>query len=223
MKQFPLSNTYNYIDNMNRTRILNKRTICEGYDYLSKIEPAFEKILIEKNFNIPTFERKEGFEGIICLITEQQLSVASAEAIFKRIKKLVCPFTPENFLKEEDEQLKNTGLSRQKVDYCNGIAKKIIDKELNLTLLKKKDDDEVIKELTKIKGIGEWTAKCYLMACLKRIDIWPSSDLGLIVAVQKIKNLKDRPDFLTLDKIANSWSPYRSIAALILWSIYDKN
>ncbi len=208
---------------MNRKRILNKKNIYEGYDYLSKIEPAFKKILIEKNFNIPSFNRKEGFEGMISLITEQQLSVSSAKAIFKRISTLVDPFTPENFLKESEEKLKNTGLSKQKINYCNGIAQKIINKELNLNLLKKKNDDEVIKELTEIKGIGEWTAKCYLMACLKRIDIWPSSDLGLVVAVQKIKKLTDRPDFLTLDKMANSWSPYRSVAALILWSTYDKN
>ena len=208
---------------MNRMRILNKKNIYEGYEYLSKIEPAFKRILVQKKFNIPSFSRKEGFEGIISLITEQQLSVASAKAIFKRISILVNPFTPENFLKESDESLKNTGLSKQKINYCNGIAQKIINKELNLGLLKKKNDDEVIKELTKIKGIGEWTAKCYLMGCLKRIDIWPSSDLGLVVAVQKIKKLTDRPDFLTLDKMANSWSPYRSVAALILWSTYDKN
>ena len=208
---------------MNRKSILNKKNIYEGYDYLSKIEPAFKKILIEKNFNIPSFNRKEGFEGMISLITEQQLSVSSAKAIFKRISTLVDPFTPENFLKESEKKLKNTGLSKQKINYCSGIAQKIINKELNLNLLKKKNDDEVIKELTEIKGIGEWTAKCYLMACLKRIDIWPSSDLGLVVAVQKIKKLTDRPDFLTLDKMANSWSPYRSVAALILWSTYDKN
>ena len=208
---------------MNRKRILNKKNIYEGYDYLSKIEPAFKKILIEKNFNIPSFNGKEGFEGMISLITEQQLSVSSAKAIFKRISTLVDPFTPENFLKESEKKLKNTGLSKQKINYCSGIAQKIINKELNLNLLKKKNDDEVIKELTKIRGIGEWTAKCYLMACLKRIDIWPSSDLGLVVAVQKIKKLTDRPDFLTLDKMADSWSPYRSVAALILWSTYDKN
>ena len=95
-------------------------------------------------------------------------------------------------------------------------------KELNLNELSKKDDSEVISELIKIRGIGEWTAQCYLMACLKRIDAWPSSDLGLIVAIQRLKGMQERPDYLTIEKIAKPWSPFRTVAALILWSTYDK-
>ncbi len=208
---------------MNKIKILNTKNINEGYDYLSRIEPEFERILNEKNFIIPSFNRKAGFEGLVNLIAEQQLSVASAKAIFMRVTRLIHPFTPENFLKENDDRLKSTGLSKQKINYCNGIAQKIIEGELNLIALSKKNDEEVIYELVKIKGIGEWTAKCYLMACLKRIDIWPSSDLGLVVAVQRLKKLKYRPDFSMLDEIAKTWSPFRSIAALILWSTYDKD
>ena len=95
-------------------------------------------------------------------------------------------------------------------------------KELNLNELSKKDDSEVISELIKIRGIGEWTAQCYLMACLKRIDAWPSSDLGLIVAIQRLRGMQERPDYLTIEKIAEPWSPFRTVAALILWSTYDK-
>ena len=132
------------------------------------------------------------------------------------------PFNAKNFLEVKPSRFKQAGLSKQKIDYCTGIANKIIDKELNLKLLADKEDQEVIKELTKIRGIGDWTAQCYLMACLKRLDAWPSSDLGLLVAIQRLKKLEERPDYLTIEKMSETWAPYRSIAALILWSTYDK-
>lgn len=207
---------------MKKFKTLNKVTLYEGFEYLSEKEPEFKKILKEKNYKIAPFNKKDGFEGLISLIVEQQLSVASAKAIFGRVKKLVNPFNAKNFLEVQPSKFKQAGLSKQKIDYCTGIANKIIDKELNLKLLADKEDQEVIKELTKIRGIGDWTAQCYLMACLKRLDAWPSSDLGLLVAIQRLKKLEDRPDYLTIEKMSESWAPYRSIAALILWSTYDK-
>jgi DNA-3-methyladenine glycosylase II len=179
---------------MKKFKTLNKVTLYEGFEYLSKKEPEFKKILKKKNYKIAPFSKKDGFEGLISLIVEQQLSVASAKAIFGRVKKLVKPFNAKNFLEVQPSKFKQAGLSKQKIDYCTGIANKIIDKELNLKLLADKEDQEVIKELTKIRGIGDWTAQCYLMACLKRLDAWPSSDLGLLVAIQRLKKLEDRPD-----------------------------
>ena len=207
---------------MTKFKLLNEETLKEGFDFLAKKEPGFKKVLEEKNYEINPFSKKDGFEGLISLIVEQQLSVASAQAIFGRMKILVKPFTPEKFLSVNPEKFKEAGLSKQKIDYCSGLAKKIIDNELDLKALKKKEDSQVVKELIKIRGIGEWTAQCYLMACLKRLDAWPYSDLGLIVAAQRMKGLKDRPDYLTMEKISEPWSPFRSLAALILWSTYDK-
>ena len=207
---------------MKKFKTLNKVTLYEGFEYLSEKEPEFKKILKEKNYKIAPFSKKDGFEGLISLIVEQQLSVASAKAIFGRVKKLVNPFNAKKFLEVQPSKFKQAGLSKQKIDYCTGIANKIIDKELNLKLLADKEDQEVIKELTKIRGIGDWTAQCYLMACLKRLDAWPSSDLGLLVAIQRLKKLGERPDYLTIEKMSETWAPYRSIAALILWSTYDK-
>lgn len=208
---------------MTTFKTLNKDTLQEGFLYLSKKEPDFKKVLIEKNYNINPFSKADGFEGLISLIVEQQLSVASAKAIFGRIKELVKPFSPSEFLAIDPKEFKKAGLSKQKIDYCSGIANKIIDQELNLEDLHEKEDSQVVKELTAIRGIGEWTAQCYLMACLKRLDAWPSSDLGLIVAIQRLKGLENRPDYLTIEKMSEPWSPYRSLAALILWSTYDKD
>jgi len=207
---------------METREILNDQTLNDAFKHLIKEEPLFKKVLEDKNYKINLFNKKKGFEGLISLIIEQQLSVASAKAIFNRIKDLIKPFTAKKFIEIKETDLKKAGLSSQKINYCKGIANKIISGDLNLKKLEKKSDAEAIKELVKIKGIGEWTAKCYLLGCLKRIDIWPSSDLGIIVAIQKLKNMEERPKELTIEEIAEPWSPYRSVAALLLWSTYDK-
>ncbi len=207
---------------METREILNDQTLNDAFKHLIKEEPLFKKVLEDKNYKINLFNKKKGFEGLIALIVEQQLSVASAKAIFNRIKDLIKPFTAKKFIEIKETDLKKAGLSSQKINYCKGIANKIISGDLNLKKLEKKSDAEAIKELVKIKGIGEWTAKCYLLGCLKRIDIWPSSDLGIIVAIQKLKNMEERPKELTIEEIAEPWSPYRSVAALLLWSTYDK-
>ena len=140
--------------------ILNDQTLNDAFNHLIKKEPLFKKVLEEKNYEINPFNKKKGFEGLISLIVEQQLSVASAKAIFKRIKLLIKPFTARKFIEVKEADLKKAGLSFQKINYCKGIANKIISGDLNLKKLEKKSDYEVIEELVKIKGIGEWTAKC---------------------------------------------------------------
>ena len=123
---------------MTKFKLLNKETLKEGFDFLAKKEPGFKKVLEEKNYEINPFSKKDGFEGLISLIVEQQLSVASAQAIFGRMKILVKPFSPEKFLSVNPKKFKEAGLSKQKIDYCSGIAKKIVDNELDLKALKKK-------------------------------------------------------------------------------------
>ena len=208
---------------MNKIQKLNSRTLALGIKHLKKVDSDFTKILRARDDQIKTFKKIEGFEGLISLIVEQQLSVASAKAIFNRVKLLCGDFEATSFLQINEDELKGTGLSRQKVLYCRNVAKAVVNKTLDFKKLEKMPDKEVVEILIKIKGIGEWTAQCYLMACMKRLDAWPSSDLGLIVAIQKIKKIKERPKSLTIEKMAEPWKPYRSIAALLLWSTYDKD
>ena len=208
---------------MSKIQKLNNRTLALGIKHLKKVDSNFKEILRDRNDQINSFKKTGGFEGLISLIVEQQLSVASAKAIFSRVKLVCGDFEASTFLQINEEELKATGLSRQKVTYCRNIAEAVINKTLDFKKLEKMPDREVIEMLVKIKGIGEWTAQCYLMACMKRLDAWPSSDLGLIVAIQKIKKIKERPKSLTIEKIAEPWKPYRSIAALLLWSAYDKD
>ena len=208
---------------MSKIQKLNNKTLALGIKHLKKVDSDFKAILRDRNDQINSFQKTGGFEGLISLIVEQQLSVASAKAIFSRVKLICGDFEASSFLKIKEEKLKATGLSRQKVTYCRNVAEAVINKTLDFKKLEKMSDQEVVEMLVKIKGIGEWTAQCYLMACMKRMDAWPSSDLGLIVAIQKIKKIKERPKSLTIEKMAEPWKPYRSIAALLLWSTYDKD
>ena len=208
---------------MNKIQKLNNRTLALGINHLKKVDSDFKTILRDRDDQINTFKKTGGLEGLISLIVEQQLSVASAKAIFSRVKLICGDFEATTFLRINEEELKATGLSRQKVNYCRNVAEAVVNKTLDFKKLEKMADQEVVEILVKIKGIGEWTAQCYLMACMKRLDAWPSSDLGLIVAIQKIKKIKERPKSLTIEKIAEPWKPYRSIAALLLWSTYDKD
>ena len=200
---------------------INDESLKEALAYLSQTDPDLEKILKMKKNQIIRFKRPSGFIGLINLVVEQQLSVASAKAIFERLKRAIVPFTPKNFLLIENKVFKSVGLSQQKINYCQGIAKACFAKELDFLALKKMSNYQVEEKLMELKGVGPWTAQCYLLGCMGRIDAWPSSDLGLQVAIQRLKNLKKRPQRLTIDEIAEPWKPYRSVAALILWSSYD--
>jgi len=188
--------------------------------FLSKKDVDLKSLfLMHSNFR--PFKRKKGFEGLVQLITEQQLSVASAKAIFNRLKKIVPIFKPKEFLQKNDLQLQSTGLSRPKISYCRILAERIISKDLSFRVVHKMNDEELKKELCKIKGIGAWTAECYMLASLQRRDIWPVKDVGLQVAIQRIKNLKSRPTEKEMVMLASEWQPYRSIVANALWASYD--
>ena len=194
----------------------NKKEII----YLSKKDKDLEDLFLEYP-KFPSFKRPKGFEGLVRLITEQQLSVASAKAIFLRIKKLTPVFSPRKFLKISNSNLKKTGLSGPKINYCNILANEILSGELSFRSLHKLNDDELKKRLCNIKGIGEWTAECYMLASLGRKDIWPVKDLGLQAAIKEIKNLDSRPDEKEMYELAISWKPYRSIVANVLWASHD--
>ena len=206
--------------NYSRLKVLEKHPLKKEIFFLIEKDKDLENLFLD-NCDFKKFKRPKGYEGLVRLITEQQLSVASARAIFFRIRKNLKSFKPEEFLKLSDQILKETGSSRQKILYCRILAESIKNKQLNFRELHKMDDEELKKNLIKIKGIGEWTAECYMLASLDRPDIWPVKDLGLQVAVQRIKNLKKRPSEEKMEKISKIWKPYRSTVANVLWASYD--
>ena len=192
----------------------------EQLSYLLKSDEDLKE-LIKSVPKIVPFKREKGFEGLVRLICEQQLSVASAKAIFDRLAKIVSPFEAKNFLKVSKKDLQITGLSRQKIDYCSGLANACIAGDLDFTTLHRMNDEDLRKELCKIKGIGKWTADCYMLASLKREVIWPVGDLGLQISVQKLKKLSNRPSEMELEEISIKWKPYRTLVANMLWNSYD--
>ena len=192
----------------------------EQLSYLLKSDEDL-KDLIKSIPKIVPFKREKGFEGLVRLICEQQLSVASAKAIFDRLAKIVSPFEAKKFLKVSKKDLQKIGLSRQKIDYCTGLANECISGNLDFNALHKMDDEGLSKELCKVKGIGKWTADCYMLASLKREDIWPVGDLGLQISVQKLKKLPKRPSEKELEEISLKWKPYRTLVANMLWNSYD--
>jgi DNA-3-methyladenine glycosylase II len=199
---------------------MNQKIYQDGLKHLLQVEPNFKKFNPAKEINF--FLRPEGFEGIASLVIEQQISVQAAESIKKRVFNLMQNISSKEFLKLHEIDLREAGLSRPKISYLHGVACLESDGILNFDDIKKLDDLSARKELCKIRGIGEWTADCYLMASLGRSDIWPVGDIGLQESVRKLKNLKERPNVEDMTSLAREWRPFRSIAANLLWADYDE-
>ncbi|HLL14721.1 MAG TPA: hypothetical protein VK388_06635 [Pyrinomonadaceae bacterium] len=168
----------------------------------------------------PEWFREPGFPTLVHIILEQQVSLASARAAFARLLAVASPLTPVRFLALDDAELRGAGFSRQKTLYGRHLARAVADGELNLGALGEMDDAEVKAELTKVKGIGAWTADIYLLMSLGRPDAWPAGDLALAVAMQEVKRLPARPAPVELAAIAEAWRPWRAVGARLLWNYY---
>ena len=168
----------------------------------------------------PLWRREPGFGTLLHIILEQQVSVVSARAAFERLLEVAQPLTPESFLALDDATLKRVGFSRQKTRYGRALAAAVGAGELSLGGLETLPDDAVRRELTRIVGIGNWTADIYLMMALGRRDVWPQGDLALAVAVKEVKGLASRPRSDELSALAETWQPYRAVAARLFWHYY---
>lgn len=164
--------------------------------------------------------REAGFPALLKLILEQQVSVAAANAMWAKLAVRLGDVTPAAFLTLDDDALRACGFSRQKAVYGRGLAADILEGRLDLGRLPAMADEDAIAELTKLKGIGRWTAEIYLMFCIGRADVWPAADLALQLAVQHIQRLERRPAAKEMYPLAEAWRPYRTTAALLLWGYY---
>lgn len=137
-----------------------------------------------------------------------------------RLETAIQPFTPERFLELGDEHLRRLGVTRQKSAYVLHLSEEVVSGELNFRSLSRLKDQDALARLTRIKGIGLWSANVYLLMAMRRADIWPAGDLALAVAIHELKDLKRRPSPEELEKIAEPWRPYRAVAARMLWQYY---
>ena len=161
---------------------------------------------------------KNPYQTLVEAIIYQQLSEASATAITKKFLKLYKKFpTPKQVVNTTDKKLRDSGISGTKINYIKGLSKQIIQKEIDFRKISKLNNEQVIEELTKIKGIGNWTAQIYLMFCLQRKDILPVDDLGIKKGIRDLFSLKELPDPMTVEKYSARWKPNRSIACWYIW------
>lgn len=168
----------------------------------------------------PLRRHAAGFEGLARIVVSQQVSAASAAAIWQRTVLAVQPFSPQRVRALREEDLGAAGLSRPKVRTLKAVAEAIASGELDLDALSSARDDEIRAALTAIHGIGPWTADIYLMFCLGRADSWAGGDLALQLAVQSVLGLEARPDAAELEAIAVRWRPWRAVAARMLWAYH---
>jgi DNA-3-methyladenine glycosylase II len=163
-----------------------------------------------------------GFSSLAEAIVYQQLNGKAAFTIFRRFADLAGePLTPEGILKLSDEQLRGVGLSKQKSAYLKDLAAKTAAGLLNFDRLPDLSDDEVIKHLTQVKGIGVWTAHMFLIFSLKRPDILPTGDYGVQMAIKRHYKKRKLPKPKDMEKIAKAWAPYRSVACWYMWRSLD--
>jgi DNA-3-methyladenine glycosylase II len=168
----------------------------------------------------PLWRRPTGFATLVHIILEQQVSLKSAKSMLNRIEAAIQPFTPVRFIELGDTYLRSLGLTRQKSAYLLHLSTSIVNGELSFTRLARMTDDEVRLVLTRIKGIGSWSADVYLLMAMRRADIWPAGDLALAVAMKDLKALPERPGPNELERFAEKWRPHRAVAARMLWQYY---
>ena len=198
----------------NRVLIESDQIVVQAIDALILHEPRFANVI--ELTGVPKLRlRPDGFETLLQAIVSQQVSVAAANAIWSRLE-LNNFVDPNQILQTNEDQLKAVGLSRQKIRYAKALAAANLDyKEL-----RQKSDDEVIRILTEIPGIGVWTAEIYAMFSLKRADIFAAGDLALKESARLLFSLEERPTEGELRSQSQKWSPWRSVAALLLWDYY---
>lgn len=188
--------------------------VAEGAAWLAAAEPRFAAAL-ELTGPLPLRRRADGFATLFSAIVSQQVSVAAATAIWGRLE-AAGAHRPEGIVATCDETLRACGLSRQKIAYGRAIAESGID----FALLRRMPDADVVAELVRIKGIGVWTAEIYAMFSLGRADVFAPGDLALQEAARLVFALPERPKEPVLRAMSLDWSPWRSVAARLLWAYY---
>ncbi len=162
--------------------------------------------------------QKHPFQSLVRAIVAQQISVAAARTIMERIARRVGePMTAEAFALLNVAALRELGVSRQKAGFCLDLTQKVLDGTVRLQNFARRSDEEIIKELVQVKGIGTWTAQMFLIFCLGRLDVLPVDDLGIKNAVHRNYRLNELPNREQIVELARPWRPYASIASWYLW------
>ncbi|MEA3509872.1 MAG: DNA-3-methyladenine glycosylase 2 family protein, partial [Actinomycetota bacterium] len=198
---------------------VDQASLSEGVAALSEMDSTMAG-LAERNGVPPLWPRDPGFPTMVRLILEQQVSLASADAAFRNLEKAIGRVEPEGFLDLDDAELRGIGFSRQKTGYVQAIAAGLLGGSIDLIAIGGLDDAAASDRLLGIRGIGPWTAACYLLFALRRPDVWPPGDRALQVSMGRVFNLDAVPNVEESNVRAAAWRPLRSVAARMLWYDY---
>ncbi|HXE25143.1 MAG TPA: DNA-3-methyladenine glycosylase 2 family protein [Roseiarcus sp.] len=198
----------------------DEAALSEAAKRLRAKDPELIDRLVATGGPPPLRRRQAGFAGLAAIVVAQQVSTASATAIFARLQARVAPLEAAEIAKATEEDLRACGLSSAKIAALRAAAQAIIEGGLDLEGLGDLDAEEAHKALVKIKGVGPWTADIFLLFCLGHPDAFPAGDLALQEAARLALNLKRRPDAERLERIAERWRPLRGVAARMLWAYY---
>ncbi|MFA7440150.1 MAG: DNA-3-methyladenine glycosylase 2 family protein [Sphingomonadaceae bacterium] len=195
--------------------MVSDTNIAEGMAALADIDPVFAAALAQ--YGLPAArERARGYVALLRVIVGQQLSTASAESIWRRLGASVADINrPEEILALSPQELRSIGLSSQKIAYVHSLASHVLRGDLSLDTLPA-DDEEAIRMISAVHGLGRWSAEIYLLLAEGRADIFPAGDL----AVRLFPELGERPAEATLRRHAESWRPWRGVAAIFFWHCY---
>jgi DNA-3-methyladenine glycosylase II len=202
--------------------VRTKQSIGTAVKALAEREPAFARVVDQ--FGVPEPRNSEpGAQTLLRTIVGQQVSVAAARSMWSKLEAAFgSPPDLKRLLVATDEDLRAAGMSRQKSGYIRSLAELVLSGELDLAALPE-DDEEAIALLTKIKGIGRWSAEIYLLFAEGRPDIFPAGDLAVMIELGRLMGLDAKPSENALRELAEAWRPYRGAAAVLAWHSYNRS
>jgi DNA-3-methyladenine glycosylase II len=171
----------------------------------------------------PMWGRRPGFATLARIILEQQVSLTAAAAAYRRLRGAAGTVTAKRVEALGERRMRAVGLTRQKAAYCHALARAVSSGGLDLAGLARLPEEDVREALLELPGIGPWTVNIYLLMALRRPDAWPTGDLALAKAFKTVKRLRKVPSYEALDEAASAWTPWRAVAARILWHHYLSN
>jgi DNA-3-methyladenine glycosylase II len=200
--------------------VRTKQSIRTAVEALAEREPVFANLIKQHGVPEPRNSNR-GVETLMRTIVGQQVSVAAARSMWAKLEGAFgAPPDLHMLLAASDEELRAAGMSRQKSGYLRSLAELVISGELDLENLPK-DDEEAIELLTRIKGIGRWSAEIYLLFAEGRADVFPAGDLAVLIEIGRLMGLPNKPSEKQLRELAEAWRPYRGAAAVLAWHSYN--
>ncbi len=199
------------------TSINSLAAFDRGRRALLAADPRLADVIKRVGRARPDFAPRDPLAALVRALVSQQLSTRAADTIHARVLQLMPALTAPHLLRVSPADLRAAGLSGQKVTYLRDLAERVADGRLDLSSLRRKSDDEVIAEIVTVKGFGVWSAQMFLIFCLRRPDVLPTGDLGIVKGMQRVLGMKRRPAERTMERAALPWKPYRSIACWYVW------